>query len=1434
MGKIKKLHFNEIIGGSSLGNEELYPITSSEAIYRPNGQLIEDSFNNLEEKLSTINQTFDNANIAINYIWIFKAASSKEEALTSLNQVYEGIPSGWQENSSLELLDGQSIYFSQARIQGTKYLTWATGVNLGKVWTSPIILGNTTSQIGVDSDGMDYIYCRTKENIAPTLRTTVVTVENIKKLQDTEGIPYNNLTFNTTTLSYNAWYNHPNGVSADYPYEWMAYAAKQDTVWGEYKGPILWAKYGEKGTDGDSVEYIFSLQKEEITDPSTIINTDIANEFSIVTNKTQDDFIPNNPIATDPVEQWSDNPRNVSEAYPYQYVSIRKKKNGIWEDFSIPTIWAKFGKDGDPGIVSGYLLLNNNDTVILDNDTITNTAIQAAANAEFSIQNTSGKTDYTVTYYLDNSSTILNILDATIDSTTGILSYTVKANSNSLPLGVYNAKIKAFVSDIDGSDIKPGEEESSNPTKGFLLSKQQTIQVKNFSSGEVYKLIVEPNSIQATSTGYPKNNTTLKVSYNKIDKNSITTTNLQYSPNLDNAEDSAGLDWVSAGNSDSIYYKIFEVTGSRRTIGDFNYQDSEDNIIIDTSTQLPDYYIVELRKAINNNSFIVLDSETINIAKSGTNGTSIIQAILSNPVDYILTKSTGKVYATTSISTKVTLQNGATPITTISPSNISVDNIGTFTAITTVTNGVITITWNLPVTATLILAKYTPTISISYGNKTYSVTFTLIVQKGSVLYKPVADTSSVYFNLNTNGDLSPAYKDLQIYYQEEEYVNSKLEITKHQNLIDYRLLTLPIGWYYKVNIYFTNGEDTGFINVLNFYDGTESNNGIITIRPEAILSNDKGFFNTNSNFVGNTISKIVLAFTNSTNSIIYSQLEIPVLRDGKEGLTGAVVRMMGEFNKDTVYVNQSNSRISGIRYIDVVQYRINDTTLKYYQRNLNTIGYSSTSDTYGTNESGEVIFGYPKPTNTQYWAEVPMQDSVATKLLITENAWTEYLTGKQITCVNESNAITAGINGTASINQPVIYAGSNFINGQEEAEGNISPAKAPLRIFRDGTVKASKFVLSNPTLSIFSKDDLNDNDCMWLTTYENAKQISGGSAKSLDIEDNTPVILMRYRKIGASEDSFFVLNPLSLVKNNNVMSIEWVKIVFDESNPFSLRTNGTINLYKGKDSERYYQNYNMDTGEYENPYNGYYAEISNVVSTAESSVSAFSMFDYCMENYDDYYVKYKKVQLYKVISGEINSTALTLNLQGSVLQGNSTSTQDIYIPVDNIYSLTIPTKTINLERRYIKIVYDSSLTDLSEDLQNQQNLFYMYLHQNYVIPRAFIGWLSFYDMIKCIDAQIKVFNSIKTDNHYSKSDRMSMISDSINNYYWEQTGQVDMYNLLQDKFGNDIFRTLAECIFDNIYVKSSDGEPAVIQNSDVTMSIDIENGFQETSSKWWI
>ena len=124
-------------------------------------------------------------------------------------------------------------------------------------------------------------------------------------------------------------------------YGYVGDSATDDITYYELIGT-----HGERGIDGDSIEYIYILTKTGQT-PSTPAKPD-----PIETNNTPG--------------QWTDDPMDVDSEWKYQWISQHIKTydestdSMIWTDYSTPTIWTRYTEDGDSAFKSTVFTRNNN------------------------------------------------------------------------------------------------------------------------------------------------------------------------------------------------------------------------------------------------------------------------------------------------------------------------------------------------------------------------------------------------------------------------------------------------------------------------------------------------------------------------------------------------------------------------------------------------------------------------------------------------------------------------------------------------------------------------------------------------------------------------------------------------------------------------------------------------------------------------------------------------------------------------------------------------------------------------------------------------------------------------------------------------------------------------------------------------------------------
>ena len=175
------------------------------------------------------------------------------------------------------------------------------------------------------------------------------------------------------------WYDRALPVSQQNPNVYASWRDwdKENEQWENFNEPILWSHWGENGTDGDGVQYFYKSFAKELT--STQLSTykpvkvgtapdPITGEWNVA--KAQADITEGN---------WTDDPETPTEEKPYCYCAIIKQINGVWEDFSNLSLWAKYSLDG-----SAYTLVAT--PASLPYNPNTNEYVGANSDGEVSIQ----------------------------------------------------------------------------------------------------------------------------------------------------------------------------------------------------------------------------------------------------------------------------------------------------------------------------------------------------------------------------------------------------------------------------------------------------------------------------------------------------------------------------------------------------------------------------------------------------------------------------------------------------------------------------------------------------------------------------------------------------------------------------------------------------------------------------------------------------------------------------------------------------------------------------------------------------------------------------------------------------------------------------------------------------------------------------------------
>lgn len=187
---------------------------------------------------------------------------------------------------------GKFVYMSQAMLNAR--------TNTFGRWSTPIRITGLNGENGADGTDIEFIY----------LRNTGDTPSKPASVNKDDYVP-------------SGWTDSPSGITATYQYEWVCVRTKPSGsgTWSAYSTPVIWAKWGDKGTDGDGMEYIFQRTEVETAPSTPLIFSPNAG------------FVPSG---------WTDEPSVVSADYPFEWVSVRHKINGKWGAFSKPTLWNNY------------------------------------------------------------------------------------------------------------------------------------------------------------------------------------------------------------------------------------------------------------------------------------------------------------------------------------------------------------------------------------------------------------------------------------------------------------------------------------------------------------------------------------------------------------------------------------------------------------------------------------------------------------------------------------------------------------------------------------------------------------------------------------------------------------------------------------------------------------------------------------------------------------------------------------------------------------------------------------------------------------------------------------------------------------------------------------------------------------------------------------
>ena len=223
---------------------------------------------------------------------------------------------------------------------------------------------------GADGTDIEFVYYRTdSESHSPGMHPTEGSYDGTTQ---TSEDPYLDdflpkATASGFTLSDGTyWHDHPSGVNETLTCEWIGirHSSYQNgqKIWGSFN-IALWSKYGEKGRDGDGVEYIFYRTTEY---PHTFNgNSNPYNWYQESGDYQNSEYILEN-------SGWTDDPTGVDSEHPYEWVSQRKYNgaSGRYGRYSAPALWATYTENSESRVITTLDLNNSEKPVQVTEDNL--------------------------------------------------------------------------------------------------------------------------------------------------------------------------------------------------------------------------------------------------------------------------------------------------------------------------------------------------------------------------------------------------------------------------------------------------------------------------------------------------------------------------------------------------------------------------------------------------------------------------------------------------------------------------------------------------------------------------------------------------------------------------------------------------------------------------------------------------------------------------------------------------------------------------------------------------------------------------------------------------------------------------------------------------------------------------------------------------------
>ncbi len=239
------------------------------------------------------------------------------------------VPSGWTDNPQGVNYSNQYEYASFRTKPSGRNQTWGN-------FSAPVLWSHWGTN-GMDGDGVEYVFMRTSKDVAPKISATQTGYDADEFLpsitnQSAAGAESSKCT------------DDPKGVSADYPFEWVAKRTKASPnaqtgkrAWNQFPtGDMeLWANKGEQGVQGISVEIDYTRSDSRTSCDTSHRDMSLSGGHDTGYTKTA-------PLST--------------KQYPFVWQCTRtyNPATGAYSSWSYVCMTGDFGDEGQTGLWYAY------------------------------------------------------------------------------------------------------------------------------------------------------------------------------------------------------------------------------------------------------------------------------------------------------------------------------------------------------------------------------------------------------------------------------------------------------------------------------------------------------------------------------------------------------------------------------------------------------------------------------------------------------------------------------------------------------------------------------------------------------------------------------------------------------------------------------------------------------------------------------------------------------------------------------------------------------------------------------------------------------------------------------------------------------------------------------------------------------------------------